>query len=557
MRILVSQITRMGDVIQTSPLFDVIKRKYPDSHITALVRSIGKPIAERIPQVDDIVVYDEDDLFLNLVSEDSARLVQAYNRTDAMIRDLRERRFDLVYNCTHSTTSALLLKVARCPRVIGTDFSDDWRFVIRGPWVNYFFTSVMSREFNSLNVCDVGQRFELEAAGPAGLAFAVTDADREAARALMAARGLDDGAPVVCVQLGASDDNKRWSMTYFTELARRIREDFGAHIVLVGVDSERRFGEAFEALAPGLAIHLFGQTSIPVLAALLEASRLLVTNDTGTMHIAAAVGCPIVLVSVGYVQFRETGPYAPGCYAVERRRSDVKHTAWSAEASDESEHPLPAAVFRVVERAWRGDGPGASQWTDGENWPDTYVYRSAFAPDGCLEWHPLVRRAPTENDLYRMVYRAMWLDLLGNYAGTRNDGFAPLLAYFYLRAFDMPAWRAALEATFRPLAAMAAEGVTETEMLLDRLTRRQSYEEAKTIVAGLMRLDERMRVFGEVHRAARPLVVIARFGRDSLEGADAAKLAQDTLVIYRDLKERCERMIEHGVRLASAAAGLD
>lgn len=557
MRILVSQITRMGDVIQTSPLFDIIKRKYPDSHITALVRSIGKPIAERIPQVDDVVVYDEDDLFLDLVSEDSGRLVQAYNRTDAMVQDLRKRGFDLIYNCTHSTTSALLLKVVGCANIIGTDFSDDWRFVIRGPWVNYFFTSVMSREFNSLNVCDVGQRFELDADGPAGLAFAVTDADREAAHALMTARGLDDGAPILCIQLGASDDNKRWSMGYFAALAQRIRNEFGAHIVLVGVDSEKRFGEAFEALAPGLAVHLFGQTSIPVLAALLEASRLLVTNDTGTMHIAAAVGCPIVLVSVGYVQFRETGPYSGGCYAIERRRSDVKHTAWSAEASDESEHPLPEAVFRVVERAWYGAEADAAQWSDWENWPDTYVYRSVFSADGCLEWHPLVRRAPTANDLYRMIYRAMWLDHLGNFAGTRNDDFAPLLAQFNLADFGMTAWRSELDATFTPLAAMAAEGVMESEILLDRLARRHAYDEAKAIVGRLMQLDEQMRVFGEVNRAARPLVVIARFGRDSLEGADAAKLAQDTLIIYRDLKERCERMIELGARLASAAAGLE
>ena len=77
MRILVDQTTRMGDVLQTSPLIRAIKEKHPDAHITLLVRKMGKIIAERHPDVDDVLIYDEDAMFLHLRAQDSDRLLQA------------------------------------------------------------------------------------------------------------------------------------------------------------------------------------------------------------------------------------------------------------------------------------------------------------------------------------------------------------------------------------------------------------------------------------------------------------------------------------------------
>jgi len=205
-KILVCQITRMGDVLQTSPLFRVLKRKYPDSRITVLVRPMGKPIAERIPEIDEILIYEEDPIFRDLQSNDSDRLLRAYERVDDYVQRLRAAQYDVVYNCSHSIGSAILLKMVGIPRIIGADYSDDWRFLIRGPWSNYFFTGVFTREFNDLNLCDVSQLYEPEPGPRSDLVFELRDADRESAQRLLAENGIGPDDRMICFQLGASDD---------------------------------------------------------------------------------------------------------------------------------------------------------------------------------------------------------------------------------------------------------------------------------------------------------------------------------------------------------------
>ncbi|HEO69755.1 MAG TPA: hypothetical protein ENN80_00710, partial [Candidatus Hydrogenedentes bacterium] len=151
MRVLVLQTTRMGDVLQTSPLIRGIRRNDPDAHIAVVVRRMGKAIVERNPDVDEVIVHDEDELFLDLRAQDSDRLLRAYETADRYVQLLRSKHFDCAYNCTHSLASAMLLKLAEIPEVVGAHLSEDWQYVLRGRWVSYFFTSVFHREYNDLN----------------------------------------------------------------------------------------------------------------------------------------------------------------------------------------------------------------------------------------------------------------------------------------------------------------------------------------------------------------------------------------------------------------------
>lgn len=548
MRILVAQMTRMGDVLQTSPLIRSLKERYPDAHITAMVRRMGRPIAECNPDIDEILVYEEDDIFLDLRADDSDRLLHAYTKADAVVQRLKEGRYDVVYNCTHSLCSAMLFKLAEIPRVVGAHLSDDWRFVWRGLGPNYFLTSVLHRDTNDLNLCDMFRYF-LEDAPPAkGLVMQVDDRSRSEAHALLAAHGFGDRDFLACFQLGASDRDKRWPAPSFAELGRLMKERRQARVALVGVEDEAPLGQAFEAHAPGLAVHLFGKTSIPQLAALLQRANVLVTNDTGTMHIAAAVGCPIVLTSVGYVHFRETGPYGAGHCAVERRRDELGRSDIRPSESASDAGILPHHVLRAVDLVLEGQvSKQPPRLEDLDELSDIDLFWSAFAPDGCLEWYPVIRRDPASTDLLRAAYRMMWLERFQGAASAehRIAGLKQMLGCFRLDDIArIRAWAGETQESIRGLGALAEKGAAMTGRLLAHLRGKGSMREAKCVVADMTALDEEMRVYGEIHRACRPLVAIARFERDNLEGSDPLPLAERTLGIYNDIRVRAEALME-------------
>ncbi|MDZ4860390.1 MAG: glycosyltransferase family 9 protein [Candidatus Hydrogenedentes bacterium] len=539
-RILVAQMTRMGDVLQTSPLIRALKQREPESHITVMVRRMGKSIAECNPDINDILVHEEDEVFRDLQSDDPDRLLKVYGQTDAYIAQLREGRYDIAYNCTHSLCSAMLLKLAGIPEVIGAHLSEDWRYVWRGRGPNYFITSVLHREANDLNLCDSFRHFMQSPPVTNGLVLEVNAVAHAEAMSILAANGIGDDGFVVCFQLGASDRDKRWPEAQFAALAKVLVARNNARIVLLGVSEEAALGVEFERHAPGVAAHLFGKTTIPQLAAILKRARVLVTNDTGTMHIAAAVQCPIVLVSVGYVHFRETGPYGAGHYAVELAREDVGRSDLrgrdaGAEHLITDSHVASAVEFVVS----KDDVPVAMVPLEGVE-----VFRSEFAPDGCLQWYPVARRNATHSDIVRMAYRPMWLeDFRGKSTNEIERDCLENLANHYAAPADSACW-STLNDALSGLANIGDRGETITRELIDTLRRPGEMRQAKHLVSMLMALDEELRVYAEIHSSCKPLVATARFDRENLEGSDPALLAARTLDIYKSLCTRARSVAE-------------
>jgi len=249
------------------------------------------------------------------------------------------------------------------------------------------------------------------------------------------------------------------------------------------------------------------------------------------------VGCPITLVSVGHVHYRETGPYGEGHCAIEWRRRTLGRSDYVPGGIEEREQILPGQVLRAVELALRGDRAGPVPQV--EETPDLStvdLYMTRFAPDGCLQFYPVVRRPLTERDFMRIAYRAMWLEHLpaAHDKKAESESIALMLRHFSgPEGETVGEWARRLKGVFAQLAAMAQRGIDITEDLLNVLKKGKGLGKAKELVAALMRLDEEARVFSELNPPARPLILIARFERDNLEGADPLVLAKTTLDIYR------------------------
>ncbi len=125
-------------------------------------------------------------------------------------------------------------------------------------------------------------------------------------------------AGYLAVQLGASDDRRRWPVDHFARAAEMLAAAHGLVPVLVGSESEKALAREFQSLYPSPAVaDLTGATSLTELAATLANCRLLLTNDTGTMHLAAGLGAPIVSIFLATAQPWDTGPYLPGSICLE------------------------------------------------------------------------------------------------------------------------------------------------------------------------------------------------------------------------------------------------
>ncbi len=558
-RILVVQTTRMGDMLQTSPLIRLLRRAHPKSHITVMIRKMSRSVAECIPGIDEIFIYDEDEIFKNLRSSDSERLLRAYEMVVDYVKRIQGGKYDVAYNCAQSIGSALLLKMAQVPIVIGAHYSADWQFILRGRWTNYLFTSLRHRMYSDFNLCDVFRNLAYDDSGIEQnlvsqeidpLSFEIHEQHRQEARELLHKNGIADSAFLVAFQLGASEVQKRWPVHRFAGLARLLREKYDPAIVLLGVKDEAVLGQEFDQFYNLSTVKLFGQTTIPVLAAVLERANVLVTNDTGTMHIAAAVKCPTVVVSVGTVHFRETGPYGEGHCAIEcaqQLKTGVFHSSEGVIGEEDRGVIKPEQVLKAVEVAINHTGQQGTI-PDEEGLSNVVIHRSAFAPDGCLEWYPVILRPIEETDLLRMAYRAMWLDFLRRREGDQDREIQEINSIKRMLAHYLPAHEEILDnvvtkqnSAFRELEEMAREGMSLTEDLL-HLLQANRFLDSQPIVKKLSQLDERIRLHGELNSWVKPLSASAAFERGSLEGSNPVLLAQTTWHIYEDLLVRAHLM---------------
>ncbi len=551
-RILVVQLTRIGDLLQSTPLLAGLKEKYPDSHIAVLVRPGLKRVIEHNPAVDETIVLDTQPLLDALIKDESTGFLQSYDVIRELVAELRAKQFDVAINLTHSRLSAILLRLVGCPDTRGLALSDDWMRVIRGPWETYFINSVFNRAYNDFNIVDVYRRFGGSDLPPCPhLVMPIFDDDRAYVDGLLREHGIAGHDRYVCFQLGASDTSKQWPTESFAALGDLLIREFGLRIVLIGTDKERPLGDQVRAAMKGSAVMMFGNTNLAQLAALLERAEYLVTNDTGVMHVASAAGTQIIALSFSYVYFRETGPYGEGHVVVQsildcapcRPNQPCSHQKckWYIRP----EHVLEA--LRIAERSRTGP---LDQIPDTRENSGIGYYVSRFGDDGLIEYWPVIRRHISIEELVNIVYRGVWRDSLDGQASdpetVRSTLGGSLAAYEHGGQRLVRAIEESVEG-FRRFATFAEEAIAKARRLtvLSRSAvdaeRRRSIE---TLVKELSDMDQKLAAEGRSVEAVRPLAALFSFEKENLEGTDFVKLAEGTLAFHTAAASRARAMAD-------------
>ena len=319
-QVLILNITRMGDLVQMGTLLARLQEEWPGAAVDLVVDRQFASVATMLKGLRDVIAID----FHALIDESRALAKDAvalYQEAAGWAAPLRERRYDRVVNLTFNRPSALLADYVGAPDIRGARSAWDGGTVISHPWMAYFTDIHLVRRINRFNLVDVYAMGGSRAGAFAPLEICVPrEAHEWAGRFLFA-----EAPPAmewIAVQAGASDMMKAWRPQYFGRTLAALSRRWSGGILLVGASSEQatlaQVIEVYrEAGGRNVVKNAAGRTTLAQLSALLSKCRLLLTNDTGPMHLAVGVNTPVIDLSVGHVDFQETGPYGPGHWVLQ------------------------------------------------------------------------------------------------------------------------------------------------------------------------------------------------------------------------------------------------
>jgi len=302
--ILVRGVNWVGDTILTYPAVQQLKTFFPQSHLAILVPNHLIDLWKTNPYVDEIIPFEKDGGLRSFWGDLN------------LSASLKERNFDLAVIFPRSFRSAFQIYLAGIPIRIG--YQDEGR--------SLFLTHKIRRKGEVLHLHRVHYyRRLMEPLGhlesvPSPRLF-LREEERGWTQKRLEELGLLDGRPLIGINPGAAYGlAKCWHPDRFAELGRRLFEKWKATALIFGREEERGMADTILKNLGGGGIDFTGKTSLLQLAALLERCRLLVTNDTGTMHVASAVGTPIVAI-FGSTDPVATGPWGNGHMVVRKEVS--------------------------------------------------------------------------------------------------------------------------------------------------------------------------------------------------------------------------------------------
>lgn len=274
-KVLIVAPSWVGDALLSQPLLTLLKRGDPGSTIDVLGPGWALPIFRRMPEVSETL------------ESPFAHGELALNKRLQLGRQIRARHYDRAYVLPNSFKAALVPWFARIPERIG--FVGEARHLLLSD----------ARKLNERALPLMVQRFA-HLAGPrdAVVESALPDPHlqvRSAERdSLLAQLGLTRPSRLICFCPGAEyGPAKRWPPQYFGELAKALAAE-GGTIWIVGSTKERDIGEAIEEQSSGVAVNLCGRTTLDQAVVLLSGANMVVSNDSGLMHVTAALDRPMV-----------------------------------------------------------------------------------------------------------------------------------------------------------------------------------------------------------------------------------------------------------------------
>jgi heptosyltransferase-1 len=320
--ILIVKLSAIGDVIHTLPALAALRRLYPNAHITWLVEEAAADLLTDHPALDRILVSRRKSWLKELRQ---GRIIQPLRDMQAFLRDLRSRRYDLVIDFHGLFKSAVLVLLSGGKRKLGYASLQEGSGLFYNEKIpEEIEKHAVDRYLDFIRYLERGKGGGEAVAAPE-FTVAIGTAERRRVSALLERReGIGETAPdrvsetvgthkrderFVAVNPVAFWETKLWEDGKFAELCDRIHRELGIRVVLTGGEAPPL--ERIQARMKTAAVNLGGQTTLRELACLYREAVLVISTDSGPMHLAAAVGTQVVAL-FGPTNPSRTGPYGPG-----------------------------------------------------------------------------------------------------------------------------------------------------------------------------------------------------------------------------------------------------
>ena len=289
-RILVREANWVGDVVMTLPALAGIRKNFPDSKISVLIKPPLLELLEENPAVDEIILYD---------SKGADSGPAGIGR---VVRELRSREFHRAILFQNAFEAAFLSFLAKIPRRMG--YATDGRGILltdavkvkketRSKHQVYYYTDLL--EGLGLKTDGLTPKLYLK------------PGDKEYASSVLKEKGIPSGGLIIGINPGAQYGiAKKWHPERFGAVADRLVKEFGARIMIFGGHGDMNTARAVQASMREEAVNMAGNTTLRQLMALIKRCGLFITNDSGPMHISAALKVPTLAV------FGSTDPVATG-----------------------------------------------------------------------------------------------------------------------------------------------------------------------------------------------------------------------------------------------------
>lgn len=291
MKILILKPSSLGDIVHALPVLRMLKKHNQHHEIYWWVDSGLAPLIEGDPDLSGIV------LFHRKRWGSPAYWPEMFKS----LHGLREMRFDYVIDLQGLARSGIFAWLSRGDVTIGVSGSRE------GSRAAYDYIAPLPE--HSVHAVDRYLETLAFLNTPINWNFEWLPERAAVANSMRERLGIDRSDEWIVLQPGARWENKRWPLEHFKELACRIlRSRSLVKVAIMGGKEDATLGSAISAVHPGRCLDLTGKLSLPEMIEFIRISRLMITNDTGPMHVAAALGKPIVPL-FGPTDPRRTGPY--------------------------------------------------------------------------------------------------------------------------------------------------------------------------------------------------------------------------------------------------------
>ncbi len=330
MKILIRATNWVGDAIMALPALRAVRKRFPDDEIAIVAR----------PYVADI--YRHQEICDQLIPYDPKGQHSGFSGRERLASELRAQKFDVALLLQNAFDAAWLAWRAKIPERIG--YARDTRSLLLTKAVplprhgeipaheKFYYLELLRR---------AGWLDSMPEEAFIGLR--VPEEKRRSANEFLCKSGVRQGALRIAIGAGASYGSaKCWPPSRFAEVANRLQSEADADVILFGTAAEANVSTAISAEMRRSPIDLTGKTAITDLPALLSQCHLFIGNDSGAMHVAAAVGLPIVAV-FGPTDPDGTAPITPRCSIVQQkpycspcflRRCPTDHRCMTAVTAD-------------------------------------------------------------------------------------------------------------------------------------------------------------------------------------------------------------------------------